>query len=299
MRAPLLLVSLLAGCGATAGPAPHAAAPVVATASETPSGARVVLAIEDVARTDEAVRWVRQRLLAAGVDPISVVARGGEIVAEVDPALAAAAEAAFPDAPEFVVTEVDEQWSAAEVSVPSFALLDERTSWAGDPQLLRTIVASPQEHDRLAAALDGAAPRASRRVVVGKNLLTRDDPAGAHAVLVIDDAIVTGEDIREVEVVEEAVGLTVVYVTFDDEGAEALRRLTTGRSGFRIALLLDDRVLMAPVITAPILDGRARIDPGDGRPGSAERLAGELRRSASPPPARLRRSEDLLTARAE
>lgn len=283
------LALVLAACGAPpAAPSVTLAAPGVAPSDGSPV-ARLVLSL-DSPDGDEAVRWVEGQLLRAGIEASSVALHGGEIVVEVDPSMAEAAEAAIPRAPEFAIAEVDEQWT--DVALPSFARLDERTSWAGDPQRLRTIVAAPQDRERLASALRELSPRADRRFVVGKNLLTRDDPPGAHAVLMMDDTFVTGADIRDVEVAEEAVGLTVVYVTVDDDAAEALRRVTTGRSGFRIVLVLDDRVLMAPVITAPIADGRARIDPGDGRAESAAMLAEELRRSATPPPVRFVRRED-------
>lgn len=289
MSVPLLcLGAALAACGAPRAPAATPSAAPAAAPARGAAGARLVLVSDG---EGDVVRWVRAQLLTAGIEPRSVEARGAEIVVEVDPAVADAAEAAFPEAPEFLVTEVDEQWTAAEVRVPSFAEVDERTSWAGDPRRLRTIVAAPEDADRLAAALQGGAPGAGRRFVVGKNLLMVDDPEGAHALLVREDAFATGSDIRDVEVVDEGAGPTVVYVTMDDEAAEALRRVTTGRSGFRLALVLGGRVLMAPVITAPIVDGRARIDPGDGRPESAARLAEELRRSAAAPPARFERRE--------
>lgn len=291
MRVALLCfgAAVAAACGAPRAPV---AAPGEAPAAQAraPAGARLVLVAEAPGDGDP-VRWVRAQLLAAGIEPRSVEARGREIVVELDPDVADAAQAAFPEAPEFLVTEVDEQWTTAEVRVPSFAEVDERTSWAGDPRRLRTIVAAPEDADRLRAALSSGAPSAGRRFVVGKNLLMVDDPEGAHAVLVREDGFATGADIRDVEVVDEGGGPTVVYVTMSEDAAEALRRVTTGRSGFRLALVLGGRVLMAPVITAPIVDGRARIDPGDGRPESAVRLADELRRSAAAPPARFSRRE--------
>lgn len=274
---------MLLGCGATA---VRPDEPTSEQAPEqhvvrAPSVGLVLAAAGDVR---ELVDRARNQLLARGIEPLGVRAEGDRIVVDVAPELADAAEATFGPAPEFFIAEVDEQWSPADLRLPSFVRVDERTSWGGSPTQLRTAVAPPQDHARLVAELATRAPP-GRRFVVGKNLLPPGTPDGAHGVLAFEEPIVTGADIREVELREE--GVTVVYVTFHDEAAAALRQATTPRTGFRIALVLDGRVIMAPVITAPIDAGQARLDPGDGQHLSAVQLADDLRRSAEGPALRV------------
>lgn len=268
-----------------------AAAPGVdAPTGEEPSGhheeARtptVSLLLQPLGDPAQRLSLARTQLLSRGIEPISVRAEGGHVVVEVAVELAAAAELAFEPGPEFFIAEVDEQWSAAQL--PSFVRVDERPAWGGDPVPLRTAVSPPEDDVRLREALARVAP-AGRRFVVGKNLLPPGTPDGAHGVLVHEQPIVTGADIREVELRDEPAA-TVVYVTFHEQAAAALRHATSGRTGFRIALVLDGRVIMAPVITGAIDQGQARLDPGDGSYQSAVRLADDLRRSGEEAPLRL------------
>jgi preprotein translocase subunit SecD len=50
-----------------------------------------------------------------------------------------------------------------------------------------------------------------------------------------------------------------VRVTFTPAGAKALKGLTTANAGKRLAIILDGKVLMAPLIRDGITEGKAHI----------------------------------------
>lgn len=54
----------------------------------------------------------------------------------------------------------------------------------------------------------------------------------------------------------------VVYIGFDERGAAQLARLTTEHVGQQMAVVLDDEILMAPVIHEPILGGQLQVAGG-------------------------------------
>jgi preprotein translocase subunit SecD len=64
----------------------------------------------------------------------------------------------------------------------------------------------------------------------------------------------------------------VVDLRLNDRGREAFARLTGDNVGKRVAMLVDGKLLLAPVVRAPILEGRAVIE-WDATPEEAERVA--------------------------
>ena len=76
---------------------------------------------------------------------------------------------------------------------------------------------------------------------------------------------------------------TVVSFTFDRVGAKKFGRATTDNVGKRIAIILDNKIISAPVIQEPILGGNGQIT-GDFTFQSATDLALLLRSGALPAP---------------
>ena len=75
----------------------------------------------------------------------------------------------------------------------------------------------------------------------------------------------------------------VVNFTFDSVGARRFADVTTANRGKRFAIVLDDKVISAPVINEPILQGRGQIS-GNFTATSAQNLAVLLRAGALPAP---------------
>ncbi|MFM2301142.1 MAG: protein translocase subunit SecD [Pseudomonadota bacterium] len=73
----------------------------------------------------------------------------------------------------------------------------------------------------------------------------------------------------------------IVSITFDQQGGAKFARLTTENTGKRFAIILDGKVLSAPVIQEPIIGGQARIS-GSFTVESANQLAISLRSGALP-----------------
>jgi preprotein translocase subunit SecD len=64
----------------------------------------------------------------------------------------------------------------------------------------------------------------------------------------------------------------VVDLLLNDRGREAFARLTGDNVGKHVAMVVDGRLLLAPMVRAPILQGRAVID-WDATPEEAEGVA--------------------------
>jgi preprotein translocase subunit SecD len=93
--------------------------------------------------------------------------------------------------------------------------------------------------------------------------IMRDDGAGGHEVLVVNDSIdLTGECLHSASANTDAGGLPCVVFSFDAIGSRKMGELTTANlpepviGGFkrRMAIVLDGEVVTAPSINSPIYD---------------------------------------------
>ena len=85
-------------------------------------------------------------------------------------------------------------------------------------------------------------------------------PTG-ESVFVHAEAVLTNEHV-ESAVVSTRQGRSVVEITLTDGGSERLARFTREHVGKYMAMLLDGKLLSAPIIRAPITGNRAVIDGG-------------------------------------
>ena len=88
------------------------------------------------------------------------------------------------------------------------------------------------------------------------------DPSG-KPILLQPNAVLRNSDIQSV-VVEESHGRFTVGLRLVPSAAERLSRETTGNVGRRMAVLIDGKVVVAPVIAGAIAS-QARIDAGFSR----------------------------------
>jgi protein-export membrane protein SecD len=94
--------------------------------------------------------------------------------------------------------------------------------------------------------------------------------------------IMSGASIRDAkEEHDRDTGLAVVRFTFDDPGKDRFAAFTRENIGKRFAILLDGRVIIAPVILDPIPGGSAEIS-SDFSEQEASDLAVSLRAGAAP-----------------
>ncbi|WP_437882552.1 SecDF P1 head subdomain-containing protein [Pseudomonas sp. LRF_L74] len=84
-------------------------------------------------------------------------------------------------------------------------------------------------------------------------------------------------DLDSAEALFDESGQPVVLLTFNPEGRNDLERLTRGELGQPLAILVDGQLRLAPLVEAPIDDGRIVIS-GFRSAEEALRLAGALQR---------------------
>ena len=72
-------------------------------------------------------------------------------------------------------------------------------------------------------------------------------------------------------------GEPVIAITLDQRGAQQLAQLSTDHVGEQMAVVFDGKIVMAPILQAPILGGQLQISGGDFTDESANRMAVMLR----------------------
>lgn len=115
---------------------------------------------------------------------------------------------------------------------------------------------------------------------VGSEIFPRKDGYGALAVKRrggIDGDRVTSAQLSFDALTEEP----VVVVSFDEPGTRALAKLTRDNVGRALAVIVDDEVIMSPVLAEPITGGSVQI-AGGFTVESASQLAIMLRSGALP-----------------
>lgn len=124
---------------------------------------------------------------------------------------------------------------------------------------------------------------AAGRVPPGSVLLASEEPS-EPAVVVRRRVIVSGENLVDAQPgFDSQTGEAVVNFRFDNRGGRAFGRASQDNVGQRFAIILDDRVISAPVIREAILGGSGQIS-GSFTIESANDLALLLRAGALPAP---------------
>lgn len=82
---------------------------------------------------------------------------------------------------------------------------------------------------------------------------------------------------------DQTTGEPVVAIQFNDEGRDIFANLTTENTGESLAIVIDNNVLMAPVIQTPIINGQATIT-GKFSLEEAQKLSIQLNAGALPVP---------------
>jgi len=127
-----------------------------------------------------------------------------------------------------------------------------------------------------------AAQMASGRPPVGTEFMPYFEDSGS-LVPVYSRIELSGENLTDAQAAFNEHHAPVVTQEFDSVGARRFARLTTEHVNERFAIVLDGRVLSAPVIREPILGGRGQIS-GNFTTQTANDLAVMLRSGALPAP---------------
>ncbi len=123
---------------------------------------------------------------------------------------------------------------------------------------------------------------ASGRAPSGTEFLPYIDSPGS-VVPVYSRVEVSGESLKDSQAEFDQNNMPVVSTVFDASGARRFAKLTTEHVNERFAIVLDGKVLSAPVIREPIPGGRGQISGGFTLQGAKD-LAVLLRSGALPAP---------------
>lgn len=153
-----------------------------------------------------------------------------------------------------------------------------------DPSRLRQVIETTakmsfnlvdQDADLANAVATGRAP-------AGSKLLTTDNP-NEPFLLVKSRAVLTGEELTDAQPSFDQSGDPVVSFRFNQKGARAFGVTTAQNVGKRFAIVLDDKVISAPVIETPIYGGSGIIR-GSFTTESATNLSVLMRAGSLPAP---------------
>jgi protein-export membrane protein SecD len=120
------------------------------------------------------------------------------------------------------------------------------------------------------------------RVPPGSELLYEENLGQQLPILIQRRVMVSGDRLVNASAgFDQQRAQTVVNFRFDGAGARQFGDVTRANVGRRFAIVLDDRVISAPVINEPILQGSGQIS-GNFTPDTANQLAVLLRAGALP-----------------
>lgn len=133
-------------------------------------------------------------------------------------------------------------------------------------------------------------PQGDKRVVI--EIAGEEDPEAAVDILKNTaqlefwdeqgNVLLTGKYLKDAQARMQSDGQTAeVMLEFDKKGAELFAEATTANVGKPLVIVLDQKVISAPIVEEPILNGQARIT-GDFTAKDAQDLAVLLRSGALP-----------------
>ena len=108
-------------------------------------------------------------------------------------------------------------------------------------------------------------------------------PADGEAPPTIYHTIMTGKDLRQVQVTQDKLGQYVIQFDLTPEGAKIFADFTAANVGKYLTIVLDKQVISSPVINSAIPDGSGIIQ-GNFTSESANALAVQLRYGSLPVP---------------
>lgn len=153
----------------------------------------------------------------------------------------------------------------------------------GDPQRLKELLNQTAKLTFQLVDQSENAEQVARgsRAPAGSQLLYTTDTT-PQPILVRNQVMVSGENLTDAQVgFDPQTNEPVVNIRFDSQGAQRFGRVTQANVNKPFAIVLDDKVLSAPVIRTAILGGQAQIS-GSFTAESANNLAVLLRAGALP-----------------
>ncbi len=241
---------------------------------------QIVVTLTDPAQSDEAVTQLKTlgnaiaTGLSAGQSDLSVTTNGGNIIVAFSPAgIAANVDSAVQQSLEVIRQRVD-QVGVAEPTIQRIGgnRVLVQLPGAQDPSRLRQLLGSTAKMSfHMLAPNNQPGPGVT---------MMKDEQGNSYPVL--DRVEISGDRLSDARVsFDPNTHEPVVSFRFDSAGATRFADITRQNVGNPFAIVLDDKVLSAPVIREPITGGSGQIS-GNFSADSATTLAALLRAGALP-----------------
>jgi SecD/SecF fusion protein len=240
---------------------------------------QIVVTLNDQAQTDEAVTQLRTlgntiaTGISAGQSDLSVTTSGGNIIVAFSAAgISSNVDSAVQQSLEVIRQRVD-QVGVAEPTIQRIGgnRVLVQLPGAQDPTRLRQLLGSTAKMSfHMLAPNNAPGP--------GVTML-KDDEGNTYPVL--DRVEISGDRLSDARVSFDQSQQPVVSFRFDSAGATRFADITRQNVGNPFAIVLDDKVLSAPVIREPITGGSGQIS-GNFSTDTANTLAAMLRAGALP-----------------
>jgi preprotein translocase subunit SecD len=231
---------------------------------------------------------------AAGGADMTISRNGGLVViTPVAEAQSAAAASAVKQSIEIIRRRIDELGTREPTIIQQGAnRIVVQAPGESDPERLRRVIG--QTAKLTFQMVDDSVPAdqvAAGRIPPQSVLLPYDNPAQGGE-LVQRRVLVAGEMLVGASPGFDQFGASVVNFRFDSQGARRFGDATRANVGKRFAIILDDKVISAPVINEPITGGSGQIS-GSFTAETANDLAVLLRAGALPAPLKVEQQQTV------
>lgn len=261
----------------------------IAIGDVSTSGGRLTFMLRDAGQLDQAVERMRQLTRPVGVTgqrdwDVSVIDGSRIVLTPTQSGMSAAVDSAMEQAVEVIRRRIDEMGTRE----PTIIRQGEnrivvQVPGLQDPAALKALLGKTAKLEFKMVDVN-ASPEdvAQGRAPVGSQILPYpDNPQGVGAIAVSRRPVVTGDQLIDASVGQDQYGAPAVNFRFDSAGGKRFARATQENTGKPFAIILDNKVISAPVINEPILGG-AGIISGNFTTDSANQLAIMLRAGKLP-----------------
>jgi preprotein translocase subunit SecD len=258
------------------------------TIQADPAHNRIVVQLQDPARLHDALATLQPLISTEGAlatpDLVLASTPAGQITLTLSAvALHDRAVAALQQSIEIVRRRVDATGVVdAQVAQEGESRIVVQLPGIGDPERIKQLLGKTA-HMTFQLVDESANPTSSAPPPPGVEYLPMQDNPN-EKIAVYDRVDVDGGDLTNAQAgTDPQTGQWVVNFSFNTVGAQRFADVTRSNVGRRFAIVLDNKVISAPVIREPILGGRGQIS-GNFTAQSASDLALLLRAGALPAP---------------
>ncbi len=261
----------------------------IAVGDMSTAGGKLSFMLRDAAQLDSAVERMRRLTRPVGVTgqrdwDVSVIDGSRILLAPTNSGMNAAIDNAMQQAVEVIRRRIDEMGTREPTIVRQGSnRIVVQVPGLQDPAALKALLGKTAKLDfKMVDVRATPDDVAQGRAPVGSQILPYpDDPRGLKAIAVERRAVVTGDQLIDASIGQDQYGAPAVNFRFDSAGGRRFARATQENTGKPFAIILDGKVISAPVINEPILGG-AGIISGNFTTDSANQLAILLRSGKLP-----------------